>query len=837
MMPHEREKAAIFLCHYSIGKSSPVICFLEWLCDYYSVDLHLYNVGYLNAKVMQRINHVIQYPTKMDITAIQESSSVSYDHYIAIDANGFALCKTLFPASSPIYYSLELYFRDNAYNLHYPTHIMELERSWINTIKGLIIQSEERESLFRNEYGLSPAIPTFLLPITYMQPSNRKRSDYLRQKLNVPGSRKIALHLGGIQEQHCLMEIAAAFQDVPDWALVMHGNAFGDYKKNLENFINQQKLSNVYLSDDYIEQIEDLDVILESADAGIAWYKDVSPNFTSAGKSSGKISAYLRFGLPVIANSYKSTLEALEDRGCGVCVERFEQIPAALRNVAASYRYYSENAFKEYDAVYWFENYREPLKEFIEPGPRHITGSLGNKSLFTDPSLSVETMDIFWIRKSILAALRSYLAGCRGILLDVGCGEMPYKQLIASYPGITRYIGLDIENPHYQANSKPDLFWDGTSIPLPENSVDCAIATELFEHIPNLEATLTEIKRVLKPGGQLFFTVPFLWPLHDMPRDEYRYTPFALKRIFLNTGYAEIDIAALGGWDASLAQMIGLWLRRRPMSSDERTGFQQFLLPFYQELLRFEHASGQLSFEDMSKQSSMITGLSGRAVKSVPDAVECPVCGGRFAKFLPYGTTPRSNALCPSCNSLERHRLLWLFLRAKTDLWVRNLKLLDIAPYGLVSENIKKMANIDYLSIDINSPQAMLQMDITNLGFQDNSFDSILCYHVLEHVPNEQKAMQELFRVLKPGGWAIIQVPLKPGPTMEGAHIYDPVERKRLFGQEDHVRYYGDDFKSRLEHHGFVVTVDPFASTLSQADLKHYAISVFEDIYYCTKPK
>ncbi|MDD2542616.1 MAG: hypothetical protein PHH28_16480, partial [Desulfuromonadaceae bacterium] len=277
--------------------------------------------------------------------------------------------------------------------------------SRINTIKGLIIQSEERESLFRNEYDLSPAIPTFLLPITYMQPANRERSDYLRLKLHIPGNWKIALHLGGIQEQHCLMEIAAAFQNVQGWALVMHGNAFGDYKKNLENFIKQHNLSNVYMSDDYIEQIEDLDIIVKSADAGIAWYKDVSPNFTSAGKSSGKISAYLRFGLPVIANRYKSTTEAIEDRGCGVCVESFEQIPTVLRNVAASYRYYSENAFKEYDAIYWFENYREALRNFIGLGSQPVTISHENNTLFTDPTLSVETMDIFWIRKSILAAL------------------------------------------------------------------------------------------------------------------------------------------------------------------------------------------------------------------------------------------------------------------------------------------------------------------------------------------------------------------------------------------------------------------------------------------------
>ncbi|MDD2542615.1 MAG: methyltransferase domain-containing protein [Desulfuromonadaceae bacterium] len=429
------------------------------------------------------------------------------------------------------------------------------------------------------------------------------------------------------------------------------------------------------------------------------------------------------------------------------------------------------------------------------------------------------------------------MSECQGVLLDVGCGEMPYKSLILSCPGITDYIGLDIENPHYQAKSKPDMYWDGASIPLPESSIDCAIATELFEHVPNLEATLTEIKRVLKPGGKLFFTVPFLWPLHDMPQDEYRYTPFALKRMLLNAGYTGIDITALGGWDASLAQMIGLWVKRSPMDNGKRAEFQRSLFPFYQGLLQSEQAKGQLSFEDMAKDSSMITGLCGRVVKPAPDAVECPVCGGKFAVFLPYGITPRSNALCPGCNSLERHRLLWLFLRARTNLFTKHLKLLDIAPFGLISEIIGKMANIDYLSIDKSSSKAMMQMDITDLGFQDNSFDCILCYHVLEHVPDDLKAMRELFRVLKPGGWAILQVPLKPGPTQEGTHISDPDERKRLFGQEDHVRYYGDDYKDRLECQGFAVTADSFVTTLSQADLKRYAVSVFEDIYFCSKPR
>ncbi len=615
-MSPERERAAVFLCYYSIGKSSPVICLLEMLCDCYSVDLHLYNVSHLNARVMQRINHVTQYSSDVDITKIKENPFLSYDHVIACDANGFALCKTLFPSCRPLYYSLELYFRDNAYNLHYPKQIMELERSEIHTIKGLIIQSEERETLFRDEYHLSPAIPTFLLPITYMQHSSGERSDYLRTKFNIPGNQKIALHLGGIQEQHCLLEVAAAFYNVQDWALVMHGNAFGDYKKNLETFIRQNKLSNVYISDDYLEQIEDLDIVLKSADAGIAWYKNVSPNFTTAGKSSGKISAYLRFGLPVIANKYKSTVEAIEGKGCGICVDSFERIPTALRNVEASYRYYSNNAICEYDSVYWFENYREALRKFIEKVSEDLITPANVNALFLNPTLSVETIDSFWVRKSILEALSSFLLKCSGIILDVGCGEMPYKPLILNRPNITEYIGLDIENPLYQQQCKPDLFWDGRLIPLEDASVDCAMATELFEHLQNPEEVMREIYRVLKPGGKLFFTVPFLWSLHAVPNDEYRYTPFSLDRHLKQAGFDQIDIRALGGWDASLAQMIGLWLKRKPMLEEDRRKFTAMLFPLYQQLIKGD------TLPDGFPEGQMITGLSGIAFRPFTSDVQ-----------------------------------------------------------------------------------------------------------------------------------------------------------------------------------------------------------------------
>lgn len=142
------------------------------------------------------------------------------------------------------------------------------------------------------------------------------------------------------------------------------------------------------------------------------------------------------------------------------------------------------------------------------------------------------------------------------------------------------------------------------------------------------------------------------------------------------------------------------------------------------------------------------------------DRYTCPICNGRFRKFLPYGVNPRPNAQCPGCGSLERHRLLWLYLKEMTDLFTRNLRVLDVAPLPVLQAKYVKLPNLDYLSVDIASPIAMVRMDITAIGCPRGQFDCILCYHVLEHVPDDRKALQELFRVLKPGGWAILQSPI-----------------------------------------------------------------------------
>lgn len=149
------------------------------------------------------------------------------------------------------------------------------------------------------------------------------------------------------------------------------------------------------------------------------------------------------------------------------------------------------------------------------------------------------------------------------------------------------------------------------------------------------------------------------------------------------------------------------------------------------------------------------------------------------------------------------------------------------------------MPNLDYISADLDSPLAMVKMDITNILFENNSFDVILCSHVLEHIIDDNKAMRELFRVLKPGGWAILQTPidLKLDKTFEDHSIVSPEERERFFGQSDHVRIYGRDYVNRLLKAGFEVTVESYPKDLSPNIIKKHVLSENEDIFFCTKPK
>ena len=235
-----------------------------------------------------------------------------------------------------------------------------------------------------------------------------------------------------------------------------------------------------------------------------------------------------------------------------------------------------------------------------------------DKRSFTAPRLTAATLDTYIVRRAVVTALRDALPLFHGVLLDVGCGMMPYRELILEESGnVTRYVGMDIPHPSYPADR--DLEWDGKTIPLDDCSVDSAMATEVFEHCPDISVVLSEIFRVLKPGGMLFLTVPFVWPLHNVPNDEYRFTPFALRRHLEQRGFIQCELKALGGWDATLAQVLGLWVRRRPFSSLKRALLSALILPVTRFLLTKDDPT--VRFGD----GVLVTGLSGMAWKPLPE--------------------------------------------------------------------------------------------------------------------------------------------------------------------------------------------------------------------------
>lgn len=219
--------------------------------------------------------------------------------------------------------------------------------------------------------------------------------------------------------------------------------------------------------------------------------------------------------------------------------------------------------------------------------------------------------------------------------------------------------------------------------------------------------------------------------------------------------------------------------------------------------------------------------------------VECPVCGAHYRKFLPYGRRPpRENALCPNCLSLERHRLLWLYLKEKTVFFNEDLKFLHIAPELCFIHRFEKMDNLDYTTADLESPLAKVKMDIHQIPFGKDTFDVIMCNHVLEHVEDDIHAMKEIFRVLKKGGWAIMQVPFMGKNlewTYEDPSIRKPSEREKIYGQRDHVRIYGKDYPDRLRTAGFAVREDRFVMTLDKKDIQRYALPENEIIYLAEK--
>ena len=206
-----------------------------------------------------------------------------------------------------------------------------------------------------------------------------------------------------------------------------------------------------------------------------------------------------------------------------------------------------------------------------------------------------------------------------------------------------------------------------------------------------------------------------------------------------------------------------------------------------------------------------------------------PIDGNSFRMFLPYGYgTQRNNVLSPSTLSLERHRLLWLYLQNETNFFTstEKIKVLHFAPEQEFYKRFKKQTNLEYTTTDLLSPLADVKADICNLPFQDNTYDIILCNHVLEHIPDDTKAMQELYRVMKPGGMGIFQIPqdLKRNVTFSDDSITDQKERAKIFGQYDHVRVYGRDYFDKLRTIGFRVEEVDYNNTIPSNLVEKYCL-------------
>lgn len=220
---------------------------------------------------------------------------------------------------------------------------------------------------------------------------------------------------------------------------------------------------------------------------------------------------------------------------------------------------------------------------------------------------------------------------------------------------------------------------------------------------------------------------------------------------------------------------------------------------------------------------------------------ECPLCGGTFGRMAPH--RGRSNARCPACHSAERHRLLWLFLVRELDVLEQPRAVLHFAPEAGIARHLSAAAAVDYTSADLDGTRAMEAMDITAIPRPDASFDLVLVSHVLEHVPDDARALSEIHRVLRPGGLAVMQHPVDPSraTTAEDPGLATTAEeRLRHFGQEDHVRVYGRDHADRLRAAGFDVTVRRYHDELPPGEAERHAVGAPEvhaagDVYVCRR--
>jgi hypothetical protein len=231
-----------------------------------------------------------------------------------------------------------------------------------------------------------------------------------------------------------------------------------------------------------------------------------------------------------------------------------------------------------------------------------------------------------------------------------------------------------------------------------------------------------------------------------------------------------------------------------------------------------------------------------RRIKYGGSSYECPCCGMQFRVFLPGidsldPNRRRAGILCPECNSLTRQRLLYLYLRDELNAFNRPGRILHVAPERSLTAKFLERRDIEYISTDLDPSKAAIRADLTNIFFRDDTFDLVICSHVLEHIPEDRMATRELIRILKPGGTALLMVPIDASlqNTYEDWNIQSPADRLRAFGQQDHVRIYGLDFVQRLLQPGTTIEEVKARDFVSAEKIDYYRLDPEEQIFVCRK--
>lgn len=429
--------------------------------------------------------------------------------------------------------------------------------------------------------------------------------------------------------------------------------------------------------------------------------------------------------------------------------------------------------------------------------------------------------------------LQEYHPYYKGVMLDMGCADAPYKEFFLNF--VDKYIGIDWSGSFHETTV--DIVSDlNKKIELEDEYADTIVALNVLEHLNEPQQFLNESFRLLKPNSAIILHIPFQWWIHEAPHDYFRYTPYGLTYLLEKAGFQDIHIQPTSGFFTMWFLKMNYFSLRLTRGSKLKSRIMTLLLkPFWyfsQKLApKFDAMHRGWSLE---AQSFFVVALKGKKEQNR----YCPICETQSESFKPFGYNPRQDAMCPNCNSLERHRLSWLVIRDKIhNLDLSNKTMLHIAPEKVFMSKFNDLFKENYLTADLHEKHVRLKMDITNIEQPDESFDYIYCSHVFEHIQDDKKAMQELRRVLKKEGWAILLVPIMTqGNTEEDFSITSPEERMRHYGHPDHVRNYGIDYKNRLEECGWIVETIYPQDFLSKKEIKLMGITkAAGEIYLCKK--